>query len=515
MHKKSSRKKDYEKYAYKDTFDFKIFPKYEYTKFQKKRIRFFQGRIEHFKKIINYADNFNEPNNINLVYLIGYNQYVKPYVVEKTKSNLVVLCANVPQEVAQIHDSYWEKVKKKKDGFQKEFIGDDGMPTEEYYKYVEYFPDYQYKPCVDDYLREMARCEQYYQSYIICDKLHEEKPIKHNLDAIIKRYFPRGREQRGCNEFALRPSCIEKAINAGLNKKNDYLIVGYKKGTDVYEKLKPDIKHFTSMLNNEIRKCGYADIVDLIQQMKEPPYGWGEDCHAGYCIGYALSDFVASEDYYFCFGDHFPFVAEGYARSISQSLKNYLGPYDFDSTDLFCVFKDTSWRLVNRLAFIFDIPERLPLPKMVEDCRRKIASRTTIPVAILDENLGRIMRSENFNEIDSNDVKKMLAYFDWDTCKSIKYKFNHIEKQTIMMIIKKFPNKNFDIDEIIGFCTSEYSGWCWDADMFWELVDRVINDNFKYEFQRKYFLSWRELYAKNQKNVKNSVTVAQSGEGVS
>ena len=60
------------KTEYKDTFTFRLFPEYTYTKAQRRRFRLFQGRIEHWRKAINYADSFNNPNRINLLYLIGY-----------------------------------------------------------------------------------------------------------------------------------------------------------------------------------------------------------------------------------------------------------------------------------------------------------------------------------------------------------------------------------------------------------------------------------------------------------
>lgn len=201
---------------YKDTFEFKLFPQYTYTKLQQKRFRLFQGRVEHYRKIINYADSFSELNTINLVYMIGYNKNIRAYV-QKTKSNVIVLCADIPDHIRKAHDDYVKLLNELKPSG---YVNSSEEFTKYFDWYIKAFPNAEdalyYKKTISAYKDAAIYAEKYFKRYIICDKMHPEKTIAHeNLDWIIKRYFPRGREEQGCGDTVVRPTQVSKAVLSG------------------------------------------------------------------------------------------------------------------------------------------------------------------------------------------------------------------------------------------------------------------------------------------------------------
>ena len=260
-----SGKRAPKKVEYKDTFDFKLFPHYEYTKLQQKRFRLFQGRVEHYRKIINYADNFNEPNVINLVYMIGYNDRIRPYV-QKTKSNVVVLCADVPEKARKLYDEFQEMIGM----LQRGGLADSNGNLNEiwYHNFEAYsrYPEFEdtlrryqkEKKLYDDYISMAAHSDKYFKRYVICDKLHPEKTIAHeNLNWIVKRYFPRGREEQGCGDQAVKRAPIPKAALSGLRRNDDPKLCGLRKDQHPAECFETSIKRCVMNINTKIRDVGY------------------------------------------------------------------------------------------------------------------------------------------------------------------------------------------------------------------------------------------------------------------
>lgn len=195
---------------WKDTFTFKCFPEYEYTRAQDARLILFQGRVEHYRAVINFADKFDDPNMINLVYMIGYDSKMRDYVL-KTKNNVVVLCAKIPRETLKAYDDFWEMAKRLcKMGLM---TADGELVRQDLDACYE-----EHKLACDDYDDVVKRINKCYERYTIIDKLHPEKTIDHkDLDKIIKRYFPLGREQCKPSETSYGSlTLISKAIECGL-----------------------------------------------------------------------------------------------------------------------------------------------------------------------------------------------------------------------------------------------------------------------------------------------------------
>lgn len=474
---------------YKDTFEFKLFPHYEYTKLQQKRLRLFQGRVEHYRKIINYADSFDEPNIINLVYVIGYSDRIRPYV-QKTKSNVVVLCADIPESDLKLYDEFQEMIGMLQRGGCADSNGDLNElwynNFEAYSRYPEFedrFKQYQKeKKLYDDYVSMRSRVGKYFKRYIICDKLHPEKTIAHeNLNWIIKRYFPRGREEQGCGDAAARRSTISKAALSGLRREDNPKMFGIENGKKPSECFDTSIKRCIMNINTAIRDIGNVRLTDIFREMRLPPYGWSDDLHAAYCFGYALSEYV---DKYFVYDGCSSFVlTESFAQTLIHKLLTSGPPYTgLDSVfEKYLLYAEDGWRLVNRLKYIFGVEERLPFEAMLIDVVKAIEAHTRFPVSVIDEPLSHILRCDDkYRSFINTDLKAAIKYLDWDRCKDIKEKYDRIDDYVFELIAERYPDREIAKDEVAHFCTTEASGWLWPSNCFWEQVDKCVNDNWSW-----------------------------------
>ena len=220
------------KVEHRDTFDFRLFPEYTYTKVQHKRLRLFQGRIEHWRAAINYADSFEGHNKINILFMLGYDAKMEAYI-NRTKNNVVILCAKIPKEFLQAYDAYWTLIEKLRNVG---YADKDGNLTPIFYterkKEAKYrgtgvLSDELYQAhdledhIINEYEHVKAEIGNYFANYIVIDKGHSGRRISHeNLDWIIKQYFPFGREQCGISNQAVtsikriaeigRASCRER-----------------------------------------------------------------------------------------------------------------------------------------------------------------------------------------------------------------------------------------------------------------------------------------------------------------
>ena len=294
------------KTEYKDTFTFRLFPEYTYTKAQRRRFRLFQGRIEHWRKAINYADSFDNPNRINLLYLIGYPDKIRS-CVEKTKSNLVVLCAEVPTEFLHAYDAYWELAERYKGTG---YVSQDGAFSEAYtaYRALEnahrgdgLLPDEIYErndreaAILSAYAKAREDATEIFSRYHVVNKSLPEKSISHTeLDWIIRKIFPYGREQTSMNEKVYTSiKLIQDALKAGLARKDAAKLLKLPDGTDCYAACQKSIRRCEMNLNTALRATGQVDLVKIMERMKAPPYGWDDDPYAAYCFGYAVSSHLA------------------------------------------------------------------------------------------------------------------------------------------------------------------------------------------------------------------------------
>lgn len=521
---------------YKDTFDFRLFPEYTYTNAQRKRLRLFQGRIEHWRAAINYADCFDCLNEINLVYMIGYKPQIKAYV-EKTKSNIVVLCADVPQEFLDTYNAYWSLVKQyqasgyaNKDGMlpiyfadreKEEAYRDKGVLSEDLYRRND-----KEAAIISGYQRITEEAAGYFSQYRVISKLLPEQSISHDkLDWIIKKYFPFGREQSGMGEKAyISIQKTNKALEAGLEQKTTANLLDLPAGMDCYTVCKKSIRRCQMNICTAIRETGYVDLADLVDNMKRPPYGWGDDPYAVYSIGYALSDYLDNTwiwDGVCCFPTRE--VAASVVRNIFRKLPGKRSPY--------VMVSEAGQRLSSRFAYMFGIEEGELCPRDDTDRRileffnsgmserrisdelgtisniavhkritkmrsasmdntpfcnmslricSRIEKTTRWPVSLVDEHLRDTLCGEYSFEkhasipvFGKDKVRTEISYYTQEKCKALKKVLAEINTIVPAMICERYGAVE-DMEDLKKLCTTSSSGWLWDSKMFWECVERYM-----------------------------------------
>ena len=523
---------------YRDTFDFRLFPEYTYTRAQNRRLRLFQGRVEHWRAAINYADSFNYPNEINLLYMIGYKPQMKAYV-EKTVSNVVVLCADVPPEFLAAYDAYW--------GFVKQYRGtgyvnQDGVfspaffaerEKEEAYRGTGILPDELYRrndeqaAIISAYQRITEESEKYFSHYLIISKSIPECSISHDeLDWLIQEYFPFGREQCGIGEKAYRSlRKIEEALRAGLNRADTAKLLDLPNGVDSYTACQNGIKQCQMNLSVAMQNDGLVDLVQLMEDMKKPPYGWDDDPHAAYCLGYAICDYLDNTwiwDEIYCFQSHSETLVSvlrnvlrgSLGRRHSFVLVSEVGQYlssrfaymfgikgseycPRDATDvrILELYKDgaSERKIAAELGTISNVAihkrivkmqtfskEDMPFCNMALQICSKIEKTTRWPVAVIDEHLHEVLCGTFDSEkhicipvFGRTNVCAELSYFTAEKCKALKKVLETINTYVPALIQQKYGT-DIDMAELEQAFTTSASGWLWSSETFWECVEHYI-----------------------------------------
>lgn len=471
---------------YKDTFEFRLFPEYSYTVAQKKRLRLFQGRVEHWRKAINYADSFRDGDKINLLYMVGYHEKMRDYV-QKTKSNLVVLCVKFSLEELADYDAYWDFLDKLRGAG---LLNGDGAISKLYYENRDAVMlckqidpnDAVVCGAAEQYTAEaeiVARYERLkriskkrFERYTILDKLHPEKTIAHeNLNWIIKRYYPRGRERHGFSDKAYKGlKLVSDALTAGIQKDDFSKSMGLDGSIPLWEICKPEIKRCEMNLNIAIRARGNVNLADIFHEMQKPPYGWGlMDAHAAYCFGYALSGFMENS---YCWDGVSSFTACEAMIAFAGQVVRGQDLVAINKSREYILYTEDGWRMVNRLSEIFGVEKTMPLTTMVVRVCCAIEQHTRFPVAILDGELFRLfnIRYSDRGLTETQVVRNFIRHFDWERCERLRHDYQHINSIVPEMVRNRFAEAS--VEEMTRYCTTECSGWGWDANMFWDVIER-------------------------------------------
>lgn len=483
---------------YRDTFRFPFFPEYTFTPGQKCRFRFFQGRIEHFRKIIDYADSFDDPNRINLVFIIGYDPAVMPYILEHTEHNTVALCARVPDGFRKAYDEYHQMLRSLK---KLNYVTPTGELKRSFYDYLRKAQG----DTADRWRRIMRRyrmiCnsyKKYYKIYVLCDKLYPEKTVSiRGLNRIARKHFPMGREAMGCGDAVYRTDKMGDTMREGLLRHQPHELLGFDEDVNLYERFRPSIERCNLYIRSSIANNKFANLAHIADKMKEPPYGWGNDLHSAYCFGYALSPYLENGRmhdlgtlYNLSLDKAHLFAmllsSEPYAKSVTD--KHY-----------FRMFPEEGWSLSNRLSIIFSVFPHLPLDKMIRDVCAAIEIHTRYPVAILDEQLRELIcHFSRYTGKDSQALAQMTEYFSWDKCLELHERYAGINETVLETVRQKYPDAGITADELKTLCTVKESGWLWPADRFWKEVDKLANNTWETPERADFVRQYRRILAERR-----------------
>ena len=319
---------------------------------------------------------------------------------------------------------------------------------------------------------------------------------------------------------------IEKALHAGLFREDISRILKLPKGTDCYKACQKNIRRCEMDLNVSLRETGQADLVQIMERMKNPPYGWSSDIHAAYCYGYAVSGHIEGTwvwDENVCFK-----TAEAIETALLTVLMDRMKVV---RRERFILLEETGSSLSERFSYVFGIKGQEYTPRDETDAKilelhkegksiRRIAeelgtmSNVSVhkrlekmrkvgggaipfcnlahlickkledtnfrwPVSLLDDNL-RAALCGTYDEdgyytpiFGTEKVRKFITYFTHDRCRESKKKLDNMDKIISSLIQEKYGH-NVDVAEIKRNCTTESSSWLWETEVFWKCVNHYI-----------------------------------------
>ena len=123
---------------YTETEVFDLFPKIEYTRFQRLRFVLFHCYANNIVRFIRYAKNFDELNRICLIYVVGQpkpEKIMKELESSECSDRMCVLCSDFPLEEKNFYDEFhsWRKQMKSYGMWDEE----QNKPNEKWYSDVE------------------------------------------------------------------------------------------------------------------------------------------------------------------------------------------------------------------------------------------------------------------------------------------------------------------------------------------------------------------------------------------
>lgn len=268
---------------YKETEVFGLFPEYEYTREQRRRVVLFHGYARNVKKMIRYAKNFDVPNRVCLVYLVGMpKEETLKRELASCSDRVCVLTSEFPAWGYGVWEEY-EALRKRLEPFGE---WGDGEPNDMYWQYkdtieaarreeagdeqIGLFTDIGFcrrkdaeyaetRALVERYKRLKRDCERrYFKDWRLWRNGHLTKPFTHDrLDRLIRKIYPLGGEACGASAFALTSA-------AGARQGASCKGVGDVEGQarEIYLTMKRDLDD-----------RGYCNLVELANYCMSPPFG--------------------------------------------------------------------------------------------------------------------------------------------------------------------------------------------------------------------------------------------------
>lgn len=312
---------------YKETTTFELFPALEYTKAQKARLILFHAFSANIRRIINYAANFDKPNNLCMVYVVGE---VAPEKIQKLLSEcsdrVCILTAAYPDEAIK----EWKAFDKLRESLEKsgrydaenqtvsaswseshtvnikfKELFESDRPDVEGQLGLEAF-DFQYNAewlaNVENSLRRdeetleairryhalAKKAPTYFRRWTLHRRGQTPTPFRHaDTDKLITKIYPYGTEARGVNPYAgLSPASVEPAVKLVTDGAENRRL-GFDRAFVM--DFKP-VRKIRKFVENAFAAQGYCTLSALADFIKSPPFGLDNNGYSAAILSAALYD---------------------------------------------------------------------------------------------------------------------------------------------------------------------------------------------------------------------------------
>lgn len=394
---------------YKETTVFDLFPNFIYTKIQKARIIIFHAYAANIRKIIRFASNFDSPNKVCLIYVVG-EPIVKVIMNELEKnncsSNVCVLTSKFPKEKIQWYKEYdskramwitsgWYDVELNE--FTEVFYNDynrykkwlkshrNDKEMKSVFQDISNLVD-QYDECLEwqhQYKRLIKASKNTYFKKFTCYRTDcLPKPFTHDkLDDLLIKIFPCGVEAENINEYSVcSPSGVSAAIKAyesGVaNKKFNFSITN-----DT-----PAVRAIRKLLNKCIEDGKPIKITELRETMMSPPYGLSYNAYSIFCVLQALQCY--SDRVILYYDGVSVFKVKDHLSIIAQTILSEDNRYNFRHLPYTCLFVENKYHKIIKTvaANVFDIKIKLPGAWMFTDIVHLLSDRR-LPISYISQYL--------------------------------------------------------------------------------------------------------------------------------
>ena len=461
---------------YKETKVFDLFPEIEYTRRQRMRCVLFHAYAKNVTKIINYAKNFDVPNKICLVYIIGEpkpEKIMKALEEADCSSNVCVLTCPFSKEEMAVYDAR-ESVKEKylPCGFWDKERND---ATEWFRKqHEQYKRNAQEYGCSDQLKEQIEKTEHEFE----CLEQYEElkarvrktnfthfrlyrrdclpKPFTlDKLDKLIQKIFPYGTEAQGINDLsALSPAVIDKAVRmVKTGEKNGKF--GFTVDDDT-----PLVRCMNRCINKHFLDEGYCSVKDLSEAIRQPPYGAMPCAYTAACLTKALQKYDGST---LLFRDKCNVI-------LAKDLESLLAKFLFmnDSTtpmtrDLFSTMnlfiESHPHKVIKRMIHeVFRVKMEVPTTKMITSARHKLAKKYRYPLSAADERLYELL-DIGWSWYDRAAVQELCDKIDGQTDELIDAMF-------------RFRSEDRKLKGVFRMQFPECSSWLWNREFALDYLGR-------------------------------------------
>ena len=477
------------KVEYKETELFELFPKFSYTAQQKKRVMLFHGYWKNMKKTINYAANFDEPNQVCLVYLVGDIEEGKTERALKAagcSDRVCVVTARFPEQAMSVWRAY-DELRKELTGIS---VWDKEMdaPTREYLTERKRSRDYyaaqmrgevdgqygmpgasedpelsarmirEYDAMMDvirRYTKLKAQSEQKtFWEFRLHRAGHLEKPYTHDrLDSLIKKIYPSGAEAQGAGrtEF-LSPSAVAPAIIYG---KTGEASSGNLKLTEAM--LVPAVKALTKLITKKLLDKGYCTLSEIRDEAAMPPLGLAYDGFSAACIARTLTRF--GNRTLLLYDGVSTFEAAGHERSIFDMMFFPVSRRSLRlKLDRSCLYLESQphKKVKQFMSRLWGVKVRMPGTLMGLYLGRDLCGTHRVPLRYVDDRLFQLTLWD-------------LDFWDRQRVKELA---DEIERhgEEILSSYDRYKEVNANVPEnAASLLTADYS-WCWTREQYEDIL---------------------------------------------
>lgn len=453
---------------YRETVVFDLFPQYEYTRIQRKRLVLFHCYAKNIRKTIRYAAHFDAPNRICLVYVVGQpkEDLIRRLLEETGCSDRVcVLTSPFPDFGLSVWEAYdtlrrrlsvmghWDRENERPNQkYEEEYEKNRRMHR----KYpdntviLQFIQQFQSDSEVIHQYRRLQKASRntYFKNWRLIRRGCLTKPFTHaRLDELIERIYPIGVEAKHGNDYvSLSPAAIQPSIQWAADGTPNR-----KLGLDE-SMIAPAAKSVAGFITKQIEDKGYVNLSELARFCQSPPMGLDYNGFSAAVIRRAVERFRNRSLFYYDSVCSHPFWES--PDVVFQWVFSPLMERNRVRHHTACLYLESAphKRVKQFMEKLWGIKIEMPGDLMGFHLSRRLTRDHRVPLAYVDPRLLRLTLW-NVKWYDRADVEQLADEVT-----------QHGDE--IMTAYRRYKAENSNVpDAAMSLLRADYS-WVWDAEEY-------------------------------------------------